>query len=296
MAGNERVRLPWEEKAKQRLADSSLPRLRPGIGLTVMFPAYNDAHTIGTLVEYSAALLPKVADAYEIVVVNDASPDHTAQVLAELEARIPFLRVVTHETNQNYGGALRSGFAHGSQELLFYTDGDGQYDPTELVELLPHWERCGMVNGYKIRRGDRFYRVILGRLYHYTAKLMFGLRIRDVDCDFRLIRREALDSIHLTSQRGSICAELVRKIQDAGYEIVEVPVHHYPRMVGRSQFFTPRHIIRSLMWLSKLWVEIVLWPKLARLAALLTGRRPAPEGAGAAAVTRSQSGRPDARP
>jgi hypothetical protein len=123
---------------------------------------------------------------------------------------------------------------------------------------------------------------VIGRLYHHTAKLMFGLRIRDVDCDFRLIRREALDRIHLTSQRGSICAEMVRKIQDAGFRFVEVPVHHYPRMAGRSQFFTPRHIARSLMWLSKLWVEIILWPNLARLVPVRGGSRMAPRNHSAA--------------
>lgn len=288
MAGNHELELPWEEAARRRLADPKLPRLGPGVGLTVMFPAYNDALTIGTLVEYSAALLPRVADRYEIVVVNDASPDNTAEVLAELQARIPFLRVVTHETNQNYGGALRSGFAHGTQDLLFYTDGDGQYDPTELVALIPHLDGCGMVNGYKIRRSDPWHRVVIGRLYHHTAKLMFGLKIRDVDCDFRLIRRVALESIHLTSQRGSICAELVRKIQDAGFEIVEVPVHHYPRMAGRSQFFTPRHIARSLTWLTRLWLEIVLRPRLAWLERFLPGSRAAPEP--------TAVGHPDARP
>jgi glycosyltransferase involved in cell wall biosynthesis len=270
MAKVDGLKLPWEEIAQRRLAHPDLPSLGPGVGLTVMFPAYNDARTIGKLVEYSAALLPRVADSYEIVVVNDASPDDTGEVLAELQTRVPFLRVVTHETNQNYGGALRSGFAHGTKALLFYTDGDGQYDPTELVELLPHIDACGMVNGYKISRADHWHRILIGRLYHHTTKVMFGLRIRDVDCDFRLIRREALDRIHLTSARGSICAELVRKIQDAGYAIVEVPVHHYPRMAGQSQFFTPRHIARSLLWLSKLWAEIIFWPNLARL----WGRRP----------------------
>jgi glycosyltransferase involved in cell wall biosynthesis len=269
---NDGLKLPWEEIAQCRLADPDLPRLGPGVGLTVMFPAYNDAETIGTLVEYSAALLPRVADSYEIVVVNDASSDETGAVLAELQTRIPFLRVVTHETNQNYGGALRSGFAHGTKSLLFYTDGDGQYDPTELVELLPHIDPCGMVNGYKISRSDDWYRIVIGRAYHHTAKRMFGLRIRDVDCDFRLIRREALDRIHLTSVQGSICAEMVRKIQDAGYAIVEVPVHHYERMSGESQFFTPRRIARSLLWLSKLWTEIVLFPNLSRL----WGRPPLP--------------------
>jgi hypothetical protein len=145
-----------------------------------------------------------------------------------------------------------------------------------------------MVNGYKIRRSDPWHRVVIGRIYHHTARAMFGLKIRDVDCDFRLIRREVLESIHLTSQRGSICAELVRKIQDAGYHIAEVPVHHFPRMVGRSQFFTPRHIVRSLSWLSRLWLEIVVWPKLSRMGALFHGSAKARE--------RSAAGRPKAGP
>jgi glycosyltransferase involved in cell wall biosynthesis len=229
-----------------------------------MFPAYNDGETIGKLVDYSAELLPRITDDYEIVVVNDGSPDHTAEVLAERARRYPFLQVVTHSVNRGYGAALRAGFTAATKELVFYTDGDGQYDPTELVELLPHIEGCAVVNGYKIKRGDNWTRVVVGRLYHWTAKLMFGLVVRDVDCDFRLIRRDALTSIQLTSLKGSICAELVRKIQDAGFLIREVPVHHYERMSGHSQFFRIRRIVPSLLMLGRLWHELVFVPSLRR--------------------------------
>ena len=133
--------LPWEEAAEARLQRDDLPRLPEGCGLTMMFPAYNDAHTIGALVDYSARVLPKLASDFEIVVVNDGSPDATADVLAERQRLYPFLRVVTHASNQGYGAALRSGFAAATKSHVFYTDGDGQYDPTEVASLIPRARR-----------------------------------------------------------------------------------------------------------------------------------------------------------
>lgn len=254
--------MPWERVARGRLGQPSLSRLPNGVGLSVLFPAYNDAQTIGTLVDYVAALLPRVADDFEIVVVNDGSPDNTADVLAARAARYPFLHVVTHAQNRGYGGALQSGFAAATKDWVFYTDGDGQYDPTELVALLPHIDGHGLVNGYKRKRGDNLVRVVVGRLYHWTAKLLFDLKVRDVDCDFRLIRREALAAMALTSPTGAICTELVCRMQQTGHKIFEVPVHHYERVSGRSQFFRLRHIVPSLLMLLRLWHQLVLVPKM----------------------------------
>ena len=258
--------LPWEGTACQRLNQPDLPHLPTGVGISVMFPAYNDAGTIGTLVDSVASLLPRVADDFEIVVVNDGSRDGTAEVLARCAARYPFLTVVTHAKNQGYGAALRSGFAAAAKDLLFYTDGDGQYDPTELVTLLPHCRGCAMVNGYKRRRSDNWVRIVVGRLYHWTAKLLFGIVVRDVDCDFRLIRRDVLVSLQLTSQSGAICTELVRKIQQTGHGIREVPVYNYPRMSGKSQFFCFRRVLPSLLMLLRLWRDLILLPTLKRTA------------------------------
>jgi glycosyltransferase involved in cell wall biosynthesis len=270
---NDQCAMPWESVARKRLRQRSLPRLKPGVGLSVMFPAYNDAETIGKLVDYSAELLPRVADDYQIVVVNDGSPDHTAQVLAERAARYPFLTVVNHLQNQGYGAALRSGFAAATKDLVFYTDGDGQYDPTEVVALLPHIEGCGMVNGCKMKRGDNLTRVVVGRLYHWTSKILFGLVVRDVDCDFRLIRRDVLASLPLTSRAGSICVELVRRVQESGSVIHEVPVHHYERVSGRSQFFRFKRVLSSLIMLLRLWRQIILVPALRRGLRFLSPRR-----------------------
>ena len=201
----------------------------------------------------------ELTDDFEIVVVNDGSRDHTADVLAELERMIPELRVVQHEKNQGYGGALRTGFASAAKELVFYTDGDAQYDPRELKALVDVMDDgVDFVNGYKIGRSDPLHRIIIGRLYHWTVRIAFGLQLRDVDCDFRLFRRSIFDRVELTKSSGVICVELMKKVQDAGYSIREVPVHHYHRAYGKSQFFNFPRVVRTLYDLFRLWVDLVL--------------------------------------
>src|SRR5690606_8739728 len=145
---------------------------------------------------------------------------------------------IHHPANRGYGGALRTGFASASKELIFYTDGDGQYDPAELAALRPHMtDEVDLVNGYKISRSDPWHRIVIGRIYHHTVKLLFSLRVRDVDCDFRLMRRSIFDRVELHHDSGVICLEMMKKVQDAGFRITEVPVHHFHRAFGRSQFF-----------------------------------------------------------
>jgi len=230
---------------------------RPGI--SVFFPAYNDAGTIASMVVSARIAVRELTDDFEIVVVNDGSRDHTADVLAELESVIPELRVVQHEKNQGYGGALRTGFASAAKELVFYTDGDAQYDPREvkaLVEVMD--DGVDFVNGYKIGRSDPLHRIIIGRLYHWTVRIAFRLKLRDVDCDFRLFRKSIFDRVALNKSSGVICVELMKKVQDAGYSIREVPVHHYHRAYGKSQFFNFPRVIRTLYDLSRLWVDLMI--------------------------------------
>ncbi|HPH96076.1 MAG TPA: glycosyltransferase family 2 protein [Anaerolineaceae bacterium] len=233
------------------------PRL-PG-GISAVFPAYNDAATIPSMVLTAILALRQVTDDYEVIVTNDGSSDQTGPVLDELAQRIPELHVIHHPQNRGYGMALRSGFAAARKDWIFYTDGDAQYDPMELITLVENLkDGVDVVNGYKISRGDSLLRVIVGRLYHHTVRLAFGFKLRDVDCDFRLIRRELFKRIPLKSETGAICLEMVKKFQDAGAVFVEVPVHHYPRPHGASQFFHPRHIFNTLCTLAGLWQELVL--------------------------------------
>lgn len=223
--------------------------------ISAVFPAYNDGGTISQLVEKTFRLLEATGRDFEIVVVNDGSKDNTAAVLeaatAQLGARV---RVVTHPHNRGYGAALRSGFKAARKELVFYTDGDGQYDPAELSLLLPKMtSSVDLVNGYKIKRHDPLYRIVVGKVYNRFVRLAFSLQVRDVDCDFRLVRREILNQCNLESDSGVICVEMVHKLQRLGCRLTEVPVHHYPRLVGSSQFFRLRAVTETLLQLFHLF-------------------------------------------
>ncbi|MBN1995181.1 MAG: glycosyltransferase family 2 protein [Anaerolineae bacterium] len=230
---------------------------RPSI--SVFFPAYNDAGTIPSMVITAILTLRELSDDYEVIVVNDASKDHTGELLAELARRYDCVRIVTHPQNKGYGGALRSGFAHATKELVFYTDGDAQYDPRELKLLMPVLTaEIDLVNGYKISRNDPLHRIIIGRIYQHFVRLAFGLKLRDPDCDFRIMRRSIFDKVKLESDSGVICVEMMKKIGDNGFRIAEAPVHHYHRAYGHSQFFNFRRLFRVAVDLTKLWFRLVV--------------------------------------
>lgn len=229
-------------------------------GLSVFFPAYNDAGTIASLVVRAVQVAGTLTPDYEVIVINDGSRDATAQILDDLAERYDrHVRVIHHASNRGYGGALRSGFGAATKDYVFYTDGDAQYDPAEMTRL---WERMASdvdwVNGYKISRSDPWHRIVIGRIYHHTVKALFGLRVRDVDCDFRLMRRRIFDVVTLEKDSGVICLEMMKKFQDAGFRVAEVPVHHYHRTHGRSQFFNLPRIYRTAVDVLKLWWRLVV--------------------------------------
>ena len=228
-------------------------------GLSVFFPAYNDSGTIASLVIAAIQAARKLTNDFEVIVINDGSLDGTASIADELARNYPEVKVVHHPRNRGYGGALRSGFEAATRDLVFYTDGDAQYDAKEAALLVSAvTPTTDMVQGYKIGRGDSWYRKVLGRVYHHVVKIAFRLRVRDTDCDFRLFRRALLEASPLRSQTGVICVELVRRFEASGARIVEVPVHHYFRPHGRSQFFRLPHILRSARQLAALWVALIL--------------------------------------
>ncbi len=240
-------------------------------GLSVFFPAYNDSGTIASLVISARQTAASLTPDFEIIIVNDGSADATAQIVDELARTYPEVRVVHHASNRGYGAALRSGFAAATRDLVFYTDGDAQYDPSEMVIL---WNalrsHIDLVNGYKISRSDPFHRVLIGRIYHHTVKLLFGLRVRDVDCDFRLLRRSIFDRVALETSSGVICLEMMKKIQDSGFSVAEVPVHHYHRAYGKSQFFNFRRLFKTAIDVGRLWIALVVRKEHMRPGALPT--------------------------
>lgn len=232
--------------------------------ISAFFPAYNDENTIGKIIHKAAALLPNLTDDYEIVVVNDGSTDRTGQLLSGLAQEYAFLKVIHHGINRGYGAALITGFANCSKDLIFYTDGDGQYDVRDLLRL---WEAFGtrvdIANGYKINRSDPRYRILTGNLYRQLMRFLFRLHVKDVDCDFRLFRRRLLRDVRLACDSGMICVEMMRRFQDCGFRIVEVPVHHYRRAHGSSHFFTVRHLSRMFIQLFPTWWNLVACQRIS---------------------------------
>ncbi len=227
--------------------------------ISVFFPCYNDKGSIGKLVIQSFKLLKKLTKDYEVIVIDDGSIDGSRELLKKLTKKYPRLKLVFHQHNQGYGGALRSGFKTATKDLVFYTDGDAQYDINEmplLVSLMT--SDIDVVNGIKMERGDSWYRVIMGNCYNFLMRNLFDINLFDIDCDFRLIRKKVLKKIKLKSNTGAICVELVKKIQNAGFHFREVTVHHSPRIYGQSQFFNFGRIFSTGIDLVKLWYQIFI--------------------------------------
>jgi glycosyltransferase involved in cell wall biosynthesis len=227
--------------------------------VSAVFPCYNDARTIGDLVDAVHAALTPLVEEVEVVVVNDGSADESGAVLDAMAADRAWLRVVHHERNGGYGQALISGFTAARHDWIFYTDGDAQYDAREAALLVPlATHDVDIVQGYKVGRGDSWYRKVIGRVYHHAVRVLFGLKVRDTDCDFRLFRRRLFTDRPLTSTSGVICVEMMFRFQRAGARFVEAPVHHYFRPHGSSQFFRLPAIARSARQLASLWWRLVV--------------------------------------
>lgn len=273
-AGSYDLRQSTEAADLRTLASSCID------GISVFFPAFNDAAALPVLIQKTYETLQRCTSIFEIIVVNDGSTDRTAEVLAELQREYaPYLRVITHPVNQGYGAALRTGFKAANFDFIFYTDGDGQYDPRELALLVPEMRPgVGLVNGYKTKRNDPPHRIAIGWLYNKFARWLFGIQLRDIDCDFRLMRRSAFDPPGLRSTGGTICVELVRSLELSGQKVVEVPVSHYAREHGRSQFFRVRSLAVTFLQLCQVYGRLVVAPRFSsakptpvRTIALLTG-------------------------
>jgi glycosyltransferase involved in cell wall biosynthesis len=238
--------------------------------ISAFFPCFNDAGTIASMVMEALVVLRELAADYEVIVIENGSTDYAWDVLDELERLYGaqgtdprdrgHVRIIRFAQALDYGGALRAGFAACRAPLIFYTDGDGQYDVRELrvlYEALEREEAAGrpvdVVMGNKITRHDPLHRRFISWAYHHSMRLVFGFQVHDVDCDFRLLKRHVLDAIVLTQNSGAIALELMTKVQMAGFRTVEVPVNHYHRAYGVSQFFRVGRLVKVLLSLSKLW-------------------------------------------
>lgn len=210
-------------------------------------PAYNDEGNIRNTVLKVMETLDRLAGDYDITIVEDGSPDDTARVADELAAEFPRVGVIHNPRNLGYGGALKTGFNAARQfEVVAYTDGDGQYDFSEFEELLRAWDGESVVSAYRINRADSLSRVIQTRTFGLFLRLLFGLRVKDVNCSMKLFPRKALDEIELESDSAFIDAEILIKLSRRGYRIVQVGVHHLPRLHGAASGAKPRVVLSTI--------------------------------------------------
>ena len=218
--------------------------------LSYFFPAHNEEANVAGLVEEALAVLPTLADTFEIIVVNDGSRDRTRVIADELTASHPgIVRAVHHEVNRGYGAALRSGFGAARHELVAFTDGDRQFHVADIGRLtarLAAADAPDVVAGYRIKRADPLIRTIYARAYRLANRIFFGLRVTDVDCACKLFRREVLEGISLESEGAFFSAELLIKLRAAGRSVVEVGVPHYARTAGSPTGARPQVVLRAV--------------------------------------------------
>jgi glycosyltransferase involved in cell wall biosynthesis len=229
--------------------------------LSYFFPAHNEEANLRGLVEEALATLPSIAEAFEILIVDDGSKDATPAIADELAAAHPEVRAVHHPTNLGYGAALRSGFAAARFDYLAFTDGDRQFKVADLGRLIERMATgtADVVVGYRIQRADPLVRTVYARLYRLANRIYFGLKVRDVDCACKLFRRAALEGVAVESGGAFFSAELLIKLKALGRRIDEVGVPHYPRTAGSPTGAKPQVVFRAVrdFWALRLrlWVS-----------------------------------------
>ncbi len=226
------------------------------VSISVFLPCYNEQDNVAHIVEQAVAVLKKVTADFEVIIVDDGSSDATGQIADEICDRDGRIRVVHHPTNLGYGAALQSGFKAASKELVFYTDGDGQFDINEMPPLLPLMAEYDVVSCYRLNRRDPFIRRINGWCWTKLVCLLFGMKIRDIDCAFKLYKREIFDNITLSSTGALIDAEILARAVQKGYHITQRGVHHYARTAGTQTGANLRVILRAFKELLKLRSQI----------------------------------------
>ncbi|HHU87429.1 MAG: glycosyltransferase family 2 protein [Pelotomaculaceae bacterium] len=202
--------------------------------ITIFFPCYNEEQNVERVTREALEVAGRLFDDFEIIIVNDGSKDRTAEIADRLSKENPFIRAIHHEHNRGYGAALRTGFENATKELVFYTDGDGQFKIEEITKLLPLIEKSDIVSGYRIRRQDSLIRKINAFLWGVLVNALFKINVSDVDSAFKLYKRKIFDEITLTSQGALIDTEILAKARAKGYTITEVGVNHYPRLAGEQ--------------------------------------------------------------
>ncbi len=218
--------------------------------ISIFLPAYNEEDNIEQAVMNSVEVLREISDDWEILVINDASKDRTGEIAERMAQEIPQVRVIHHEINTRLGGALRTGFDNSSKELVFYTDADNPIDMNDLRWAVPMMDEVDFITGYRLNRDEPLKRKIYSRCYNWMIRLLFGLKVRDVNFSFKLLKQDVLKKAKLHAQGSFIDAELLIEARKYGFIVKEVGVQYYARTKGVSTLASPSVIFKILaeMW------------------------------------------------
>jgi glycosyltransferase involved in cell wall biosynthesis len=224
--------------------------------LSIFFPCYNEEGNVERVTRAAVEAAGRFADVFEVIIVDDGSKDRTGEIADRLVAEIPQVRAVHNRPNLGYGGAVGRGLSEARMEWGFFTDGDGQFDINEMPRLIELLERCDVAVGYRMHRADPFIRRANAFCWGTLVRALFGIKVRDIDCAFKLLPRSFLQSIKLESRGALISTELLAKAQYRGLRIAEVGVGHYPRQAGTQTGANPLVILKAFYELFKLWKRI----------------------------------------
>jgi glycosyltransferase involved in cell wall biosynthesis len=225
-------------------------------GLSIVLPAYNEEANIEAAVRAALDLAPEIAREFEVIVVDDGSRDGTAEIIQSLVTdRHPVVRMLRHLDNKGFGAALRTGFSRARYEHVFYTDADRQFDIGELVYFVPLMRRFDVITGFRVYRYDTAFRIVASWGYNVLVRLLFRVKIRDVDCSFKVFRREVLDKITIESEDFFVDTELIAKARKWNFRIAEKGVRHYPRVAGETSV-NAGDIPRTLRTVTRMWQRI----------------------------------------
>jgi glycosyltransferase involved in cell wall biosynthesis len=251
-----RVLSPTEKGASPALPTPLFGHQGLAPSLSVIFPAFNEEANIKRTVESAREILPKIAEKWEIIVVDDGSKDTTRDICDELIELYPEVRAVHHQQNKGYGAALKSGILAAQFALIFFTDSDGQFDLLELESLIRWSKDHDMVIGYRGKRQDPPHRLLNAFGWNLLVRMVLGVKVRDIDCAFKLFRREVFDRIQIRSVGAMVNTEILAQATSLGMSMRQIRVSHYPRQYGKPSGANLRVIAKAFRELVRLWRQL----------------------------------------
>jgi len=224
--------------------------------LSIFFPVYNEAENIKKVITDTLSIADELSPDIEIIIVNDGSSDNTEKIVNELSKYDSRIRIINHPCNKGYGAALQSGFRAAEKDLIFYTDGDGQFSIFDLRELLQSKMDADVISCYRMNRKDPWHRILNAKIFEFCVWIIFGLKIKDPDCAFKLYCRDVVDEISMTSQGAMIDVEMLLQAKRYGFQIMQKGVNHYPRRLGSASGANFKVIFKAIVETVQLWWRV----------------------------------------